>query len=71
VITGDPPGGGQVGMLMISPYVTADKVDVIDDYNHFSTLKSVADLLGVSPLGYGDESSVPAFNSALFLSAKR
>jgi hypothetical protein len=70
-ITGDPPGGGQVGMLMISPYVTADKVNVIDEYNHFSTLKSVADLLGVTPPGYAASSDITAFNSALFLTNKR
>ncbi len=58
-------------MLMISPYVTANKVDVIDDYSHFSTLKSVAELLGVTPPGYGADSAIPGFNSALFLSAKR
>ena len=29
-IAGNPPGGGQVGLLMISPYVKPNKVDTID-----------------------------------------
>jgi hypothetical protein len=71
VITGEPPGGGQVGLLMISPYVAADKTNEFDIYNHFSTLKTVAQLLGVAPLGYADESGVPAFSPSLFLTTKR
>jgi hypothetical protein len=56
---------------MISPYVAAGKTNEFDDYNHFSTLKSVAELLGVSPLGDADEAAVTAFSPSLFLTAKR
>ena len=69
--TGDPPGGGQVGLLMISPYVPAAKIDEVNIYNHFSLLKSVSTLLGVTPPGYADLSDVPALSPSLFLATRR
>ena len=31
-------GGGQVGLLLISPYVKPNSIDVVDYFNHFSLL---------------------------------
>jgi hypothetical protein len=70
-IIGDPPGGGQVGLLLISPYVQPGGTDVIDTYNHFSLLASEEKLLGLSPLGYASDTALPTFNTSLFLSTKR
>ena len=69
-ITGDPPGGGQVGLLLISPYVKAGSVDRFDTFNHFSLLKTVEDLFGLTPLGYAADAQVPALGASLFESSR-
>jgi hypothetical protein len=71
VIVGDPPGGGQVGLLMISPYVPAHKLNTIETYNHFSLLKSIEDLFGLPHLGYAANKQVPTLTPALFTPTKR
>jgi hypothetical protein len=70
-ITGDPPGGGQVGLLMISPYIKPHTLNTIETYNHFSLLKSIETLFGLPHLGYTADRQVPAFIPSLFLSQKR
>jgi hypothetical protein len=70
-IVGEPPGGGQVGLLMISPYVQPRATDVIDVYNHFSLLASEEQLFGLPALGYASDSALPTFNTSLFLASKR
>ena len=42
-------GGGRVGMLLISPYVLAGSVDEAGYFNHYSFLRSVEELFGLSP----------------------
>ena len=69
-IVGDPPGGGQVGLLLISPYVTPDTVDVVDVLNHFSLLASVEKLFHLPALGYGADPALPMFSPSLFTSTK-
>jgi hypothetical protein len=59
-------GGGQVGMLLISPYVSAGSVDETAYYNHFSFLRSVEELFGLEPLGYAAEPALTAFDSSVF-----
>ncbi len=59
-------GGGQVGMLLISPYVAAGTVDEAAYYNHFSFLLSVEELLGLEPLGYAAEPVLTAFDETVF-----
>jgi hypothetical protein len=56
---------------MISPYVPAARIDEVNLYNHFSLLKSVSELFGVTPLGYADLTDIPALSPSLFLSTKR
>jgi hypothetical protein len=58
--TGTPPGGGQVGMLLLSPYVLPGQ-DPIDDFNHFSLLASLEGMFGFSSLGYAGELGLPTF----------
>jgi hypothetical protein len=56
---------------MISPYVPAGRVDTIDVLNHFSLLKSIENLFGLSALGDAADPQVPAFSTSLFLPTKR
>lgn len=63
-------GGGKVGLLMISPYVEAGKVEETEYANHFTLLKSLEKMFGVEPLGYATEETVPTLSPSLFRSAK-
>jgi len=44
------PGGGKVGAVLISPFITPGKV-VTTSYNHFSSLASIEDLFKLARLG--------------------
>ena len=59
-------GGGRVGMLLLSPYVTPGSVDETTYYNHFSFLRSVEELLGQEPLGYAADPVLTEFDSSVF-----
>jgi hypothetical protein len=63
---GNPPGGGQVGILLISRYVKPDTLNDISTYNHFSLLKTIEELFSLSSLGYADDPAVPAFDAAVW-----
>jgi hypothetical protein len=63
-------GGGKVGLLMISPYVEAGKVEEFEYANHFTLLKSLEKMFGVEPLGYATEETVPTLSPGLFRSAE-
>jgi hypothetical protein len=63
-------GGGKVGLLMISPYVEAGKVEEFEYANHFTLLKSLEKMFGVEPLGYATEEEMPTLSPSLFRSAK-
>jgi phosphatidylinositol-3-phosphatase len=58
-------GGGRVGMLLLSPYVLAGSV-AEGYFNHFSFLRSVAELFGLTPLGYAAEPVVQAFDESVY-----
>jgi hypothetical protein len=45
------PGGGQVGAVLISPFITPGTVVTKTDYNHYSSLASIEDLFGLPHLG--------------------
>jgi hypothetical protein len=59
-------GGGRVGMLLLSPYVTPGTVDEAAYYNHFSFLRSVEELLELEPLGYAADPVITGFDSTVF-----
>ena len=63
-------GGGKVGLLMISPYVEAGKVEETEYANHFTLLKSLEKMFGVEPLGYAAEEEMPTLSPSLFRSAE-
>jgi hypothetical protein len=45
------PGGGKVGAILISPFITPGLTVTKFSYNHFSSLASVEDLFGLPRLG--------------------
>jgi len=61
--------GGQVGALLLSPYVKAGTTNS-EQYNHFSLLRTIEDLFGLKHLGYAGLSSVTSFDSAVFSAYK-
>ncbi|HEY2631255.1 MAG TPA: alkaline phosphatase family protein [Solirubrobacteraceae bacterium] len=61
-----PPGGGQVGMLLLSPFIKKGGALVQDTYNHFSFLATVEQLFGLSKLGYAGLSEVKTLSPSVF-----
>jgi hypothetical protein len=45
------PGGGQIGTILISPWITPGLVITKTSYNHYSSLASIEDLFGLPHLG--------------------
>jgi phosphatidylinositol-3-phosphatase len=58
-------GGGEVGALLLSPYIKSGTVNQ-DAYNHFSLLRSIEDLFHLDRLGYAAAKSVPSFNAQVY-----
>jgi len=53
------PGGGRVGALVLSPFVLPGTVSQVR-YNHYSLLRSIEDIFGLSHLG---DAAMPAVHS--------
>jgi hypothetical protein len=66
-----PPGGGKVGLLLISKYVKPGSVNAIGQYNHFSLLASIEDLFGLKPLGYAGAKGLLPFDKSIYNAYKR
>jgi phosphatidylinositol-3-phosphatase len=64
-----PPGGGQVGALLLSPFIKGGAT-VQDTYNHFSLLRTEEDLFGLGRLGYAGGREVSSFSPSLFSASK-
>ncbi len=60
-----PEGGGQVGALLLSPFIKGGSVSQ-EQYNHFSLLRTVEDLFGLSHLGYAALPKVKSFEPSIF-----
>jgi hypothetical protein len=58
-------GGGQVGALLLSPYVKAGTTSQ-ESFNHFSLLRTIEDLFGLGHLGYAALPKVEAFGPSVF-----
>ena len=54
------PGGGRVGAVLLSPFIKAGSVDKTA-YNHYSLLRSLEDIFGLSHLGYAASPNPGAF----------
>ncbi len=59
-------GGGRVGLLLISPFVTPGTVNETGYYNHFSLLLSIEQLFELEPLGYAGELALAPFDSTVY-----
>ncbi len=59
-------GGGKVGLLLISPFVTPGSSDEAGSFNHFSLLYSIEELFGLERLGYAGEEALTAFDSSVY-----
>ncbi len=64
--TGAPPGGGRVGLLLISKYVKPGTLNVSGEYNHFALLASIEKLFELQPLGYAGATGLLTFDSSVF-----
>jgi hypothetical protein len=60
-----PPGGGQVGLLLLSPFIKGGEL-AQDTYNHFSLLATIEQVFGLSRLGYAGLSEVKPLSPSLF-----
>jgi hypothetical protein len=59
-------GGGQVGLLLLSPFIKKGGRLVQEPYNHFSLLATVEQLFGLSKLGYAGAAEAKPFSASLF-----
>jgi hypothetical protein len=64
--TGTPPGGGQVGLLLLSKYVKPGSLNTIGQYNHFSLLASLENLFGLTHLGYAGAPGLLVFDKSIY-----
>jgi hypothetical protein len=61
-----PPGGGQVGLLLLSPFIKKGGGLAQETYNHYSLLATVEQLFGLGRLGYAGLSEAKPFSASLF-----
>jgi phosphatidylinositol-3-phosphatase len=59
-----PEGGGQVGALLLSPFIKQGVSQ--EPYDHFSLLRTIEDVFGVSHLGYAGLPKVSSFEASIF-----
>lgn len=64
--TGEPVGGGRVGLLLISKYVKPNTSYVTGQYNHYSLLGSIEALFKLQALGYAGNVQLPTFEKAVY-----
>jgi hypothetical protein len=61
-----PKGGGEVGALLLSPFVKPHTTDSQEEYNHFSLLRTIEDLFALKHLGYAGLPKVSSFEPPVF-----
>jgi phospholipase C len=62
------PGGGRVGAVVLSPFVTPGTVSAVP-YNHYSLLRTVEEIFGLPPLGYAAAVQLRPFGADVFSAA--
>jgi hypothetical protein len=62
------PGGGLIGAVVLSPFVKPGTVSAVP-YNHYSLLRTVAQIFSLAPLGYAAEPQLRAFGPDVFSAA--
>ena len=63
-------GGGRVGLLLLSSFVKPGTVNQTDYYNHYSLLRSIEDLFGLTTTGYAAAPALPAFDITVYTAFK-
>jgi hypothetical protein len=58
-------GGGQVGAVLVSPFIRAGTVSKTP-YNHYALLRSIEDFFGLDHLGYAGTKSLRSFGKDVF-----
>ena len=61
----DGPGGGDVGLVALSPYIKPGTESTVD-YNQYSLLRTVEDIFGLSHLGDAAMPQVKSFGADVF-----
>ncbi len=59
------PGGGRIGAVLLSPFIRPGTVSDVP-YNHYSMLKSVEQIFGLSYLGYAGQRGLVAFGRDVY-----
>ena len=59
------PGGGQTGAVALSPFIKPGTVSQ-QPYNHYSTLRTIEDIFGLTRLGYSAASDLAPFGADIF-----
>lgn len=59
-------GGGHVGLLLLSPFVTAGTTNESGYYNHFALLRSIEELFDLPPIGYAANPALTVFDSTVY-----
>lgn len=59
------PGGGRIGAVLLSPHIKPGTISV-QDYNHYSFLRSVEDLFGLGHLGYAAAPQLHTFGTDVY-----
>src|SRR3954447_21522265 len=59
------PGGGATGAVILSKFVKPGSLNV-NEYNHYSFLRSMEDLFGLSHLGYAGQDGLVPFGSDVY-----
>jgi hypothetical protein len=62
---GPNSGGGQVGAVLVSPFITPGTMSATA-YNHYSLLGSVEDLFGLGRLGMAGVGGLPTFGTDIY-----
>ncbi|HWX87736.1 MAG TPA: alkaline phosphatase family protein [Solirubrobacteraceae bacterium] len=60
-----PPGGGQVGLLLLSPFIKKGGL-AQETYDHFSLLATIEQVFGLGKLGYAGLAEAKPFSASLF-----
>ncbi|GLQ93003.1 alkaline phosphatase family protein [Dyella acidisoli] len=59
------PGGGQIGAVLLSPFIAPGTQSDVE-YNHYSLLRTLEDIFGLSHLGYAQDNQLRTFSSDVF-----
>jgi hypothetical protein len=62
------PGGGRTGAVLLSPYIRPGTVSDVP-YNHYSMLRSVEEVFGLSYLGYAGQPGLASFGADVYTNA--